>query len=79
MLIKLDEDFTDELVGKILIQNYINLNQDIERVENTKMWAHEDDVALWKRVVYALEILGEWYVYDFKGKVEEAKLDEELQ
>jgi hypothetical protein len=79
MIIKLDDDFTDELVGKVLIQNYISLKADIERAETRASWVHEDDVALWKRVVYALEILGDWYVYDFKGKVEEAESHENIQ
>ena len=79
MLIKLDDDFSDEIVGKILIQNYINLKKDIKRAEKDRMWAHEEDLKMWKRVVYAIEILGEWYVYDFKGKVKEAKSNEKLQ
>jgi hypothetical protein len=79
MIIKLDDDFTDELVGKVLIQNYISLKADIKRAENNAMWAHEEDVAVWKRVVYALELLGDWYVYDFKGKVEEAESHENIQ
>jgi hypothetical protein len=41
-------------------------------MKNGKGW-HEDDIASWKKLLPALEIVGGWYSVDFKADIKKAK------
>lgn len=63
MEIDIDNDFCDEIVAGRLIQTYKSLKKDIK--ENN--WG-EEDTEDFKKVVEALEVVGPWFVYDWKKK-----------
>ena len=65
MILQLDDDFADDIVRQVLLETYVNLKNDIKNKKD----AHEDDIALWKKVVPAIEVLGQWYFYDFDSDV----------
>jgi hypothetical protein len=68
MKLEIDGEFADEIVRQSLLDTYINLSDDIKK-DNI----HEDDLAIYKKTVAAIEVLGQWYFFDFKGLVEEAR------
>lgn len=70
MWIKADDDFIDEIVRQGLVDTYVGLMRDLEKVELKQINRSEEDIMLWKRVAYAIEILGEWYFSDFESAVE---------
>jgi hypothetical protein len=41
-------------------------------MKNGKGW-HEDDIASWKKLLPALEIVGGWYSIDFKADIKKAR------
>jgi hypothetical protein len=61
--IDIDNDFCDEIVAGRLIGTYKSLKKDIK--DNN--WGQED-LASFKQVVEALDIIGPWFVYDWKKK-----------
>lgn len=65
MEIKLDvdNDFCDEIVAARLIGTYKSLKKDIKE----KNWGDED-LESFQKVVEGLEVVGPWFVYDWKGK-----------
>jgi hypothetical protein len=69
MILKLDDDFTDEITRNNLAQSYVSVS---DMMKNGKGW-HEDDIALWKKLLPALEIVGGWYSVDFKADIKKAK------
>ena len=69
MMIEVDDDFIDELVGKSIIDSYINIGKSLK--EPSK-W-HEDDIEAWKELLPALATVGKWYCFDFEGKVKAAR------
>jgi hypothetical protein len=69
MHLELDDDFLDEIVCQSLVDTYVGLMRDLERVDKGQIDRAEEDVMLWKRVAYAIEILGEWYFSDFEAAV----------
>jgi len=69
MHLEVDDDFLDEIVCQSLVDTYVGLMRDLEKVELKQIDRAEEDVMLWKRVAYAIEILGEWYFSDFEAAV----------
>ena len=69
MIVEIDDEYADEMVRASLMNTYLDLSNDLKNDKN----ADEDDIELWTEVVAAIEVLGKWYFYDFKGKVKEAK------
>jgi hypothetical protein len=69
MMIEIDDDFKDEIVGAEMIQNYLMVKEFLKNEENS----HPDDVASWKQLLPAIELVGNWYMTDFKGAVKKAK------
>ena len=61
--IDIDNDFCDEIVAGRLIQTYKSLKKDIKE----KNWG-EEDLESFTEVVEALEVVGPWFVYDWKKK-----------
>ena len=41
-------------------------------LKNGTGW-HEDDIAAWKEMLPALELVGGWYSVDFKADIKKAK------
>ena len=68
MNIEIDDDFTDEITVANLAQSYVA----VSRMLKEDAW-HEDDVAAWKELLPALEIVGNWYSVDFKKDIKKAK------
>ena len=69
MNLELDDDFADEITRTNLAQSYVNVSR---MMKNGNNW-HEDDVALWEKLLPALEIVGGWYSVDFKADIKKAK------
>lgn len=61
--IDIDNDFCDEIVAGRLIGTAKSLKKDIKE----KNWG-EEDLADFAKVVEALEIVGPWFVFDWKKK-----------
>jgi len=69
MIIELDDDFTDEITVANLAQSYANI---LDMMKNGNHW-HEDDIAAWKELLPAIELVGGWYSTDFKNDIKKAK------
>ena len=69
MIIEVDDDFADAIVAASLANSYISLN---DMLKNGTGW-HEDDIAAWKEMLPALELVGGWYSVDFKADIKKAK------
>jgi hypothetical protein len=65
MKIEVDDDFMDDLVGAEMVRNYIMVKSFLKNSKNS----HPEDVAAWKELLPALEIVGKWYTFDFENKV----------
>lgn len=61
--IDIDNDFCDEIVANRLIGTAKSLKKDIK----DKNWGTED-LESFQKVVDALEVVGPWFVYDWKKK-----------
>ena len=61
--IDIDNDFCDEIVANRLIGTAKALKKDIK----DKNWGTED-LESFQKVVDALEVVGPWFVYDWKRK-----------
>lgn len=61
--IDIDNDFCDEIVAARLVQTSKSLKKDLKE----KNWGQED-LESFAKVVEALEIVGPWFVYDWKHK-----------
>ena len=59
-----DNDFCDEIVAARLIGTSKSLKKDIKE----KNWGQED-LEQFQQVVDALEVVGPWFVFDWKKKV----------
>ena len=59
----IDNDFCDEIIAGRLIQTCKSLKKDIK----DKNWGQED-LEQFQQVVDALEVVGPWFVYDWKKK-----------
>jgi hypothetical protein len=68
--LEIDDDVADEIVRASLVDTYVWLITDLKNAENNVRNYHEDDVAMWKKVVAAIEELSDWYF--IKGKFKEA-------
>jgi hypothetical protein len=69
MHLEVDDDFLDQIVCQSLVDTYVGLMRDLERVDKGQIDRAAEDIMLWKRVAYAIEILGEWYFSDFEAAV----------
>lgn len=69
MIIEIDDDFMDELIGKSIIDSYVSIEKSLKKPDQ---W-HEDDIEAWKELLPALAIVGKWYCFDFDGKVKDAR------
>ena len=69
MIIKLDDDFSDEITRTNLAQSYVSIS---DMMKSDKSW-DEDDIASWKVLLPALKIVGGWYSVDFDADIKKAK------
>ena len=69
MNLELDDDFADDITRINLAQSYVSIS---DMMKNGTGW-HEDDIASWKKLLPALEIVGGWYSVDFKADIKKAK------
>lgn len=67
MKLEIDMEIADDIARFSLIDTYINLKNDLKK--NSDL--HEDDVQRYKKTVDAIEVLGEWYFFDFEHAVNE--------
>ena len=68
--LEIDDVVADEIVRASLVDTYVWLKTDLKNAENNVRNYHEDDVAMWKKVVAAIEELSDWYF--IKGKFKKA-------
>jgi hypothetical protein len=61
--IDIDNDFCDEIVAGRLIGTAKSLKKDIKE----KNWGSED-LESFQKIVDALEVVGPWFVFDWKRK-----------
>jgi hypothetical protein len=64
MMIDVSDDCVDEIIAAELIQTYKQLREDLK---NPTQW-HEDDLKAFQDVFDALNIVGPFYVFDWKKK-----------
>lgn len=57
MMLKIDDDFVDEIVQNAIVKDYIYLMDDLKN----KKSLHPDDAVAYKQVSDALKVLGGWY------------------
>jgi hypothetical protein len=70
MIVEIDDDFADDIVVASLANSYVNI---AGHLKDPEMCWHEDDLAAWKELVPALEIVLKWYSVDFKAEIKKAK------
>jgi hypothetical protein len=64
MMIEVDDDCLDALIAGELITTYKNLKKDLK---NPTQW-HLDDLEAFQEVFKALDIVGPFFVHDWKKK-----------
>ena len=64
-MIEIDDDCLDTIVAAELISTYKSLKKDLK---NPEQW-HEDDLEAFQEVLKALDVVGPFYVHDWKKKV----------
>jgi hypothetical protein len=69
MIIKIDDDFADAIVVGALADSYIMIKN---MQKNPNAW-HPDDIAHWKDLIPAIEIVGSHFSTDFKAAIKKAK------
>lgn len=69
MIIEVDDDCADEILVANLAQSYVSIS---DMMKNPTEW-HEDDVAAWKELIPAMELVGGWYSIDFKAAIKKAR------
>jgi hypothetical protein len=69
MIIEVDDDCADAILIASLANSYVSI---VDMMKSGKNW-HEDDVAAWKELLPAIELVGGWYSMDFKADIKKAK------
>ena len=69
MMIEVDDDYIDTIVVANLASSYVSIK---DMLKSGKGW-HEDDIAAWKELLPAIELVGGWYSVDFKADIKKAK------
>jgi hypothetical protein len=68
MKIEIDDDYADAIVVGNLADSYNGIKEMLTWPNN-----HEDDIAAWKELLPAMELVGNWYAIDFKAAIKAAK------
>ena len=69
MIVEVDDDCADAILVASLAESYVSISN---MMKNASAW-HEDDVASWKELLPAMELVGGWYSIDFKAEIKKAK------
>lgn len=69
MMIEVDDDCADAILVASLAHSYVGIS---DMMKNPTAW-HEDDVAAWKELLPAMELVGGWYSTDFKAAIKKAR------
>jgi hypothetical protein len=69
MLIKIDYELADDIVRHSLADTYIDVSASLRNAKE----ADEDDIEIWKQTIAAIEVLGQWYFYNFHEYIKEHK------
>ena len=70
MLLKVDDDFSDEIVISSLAKSYVSIK---ENLKDPEMCWHEDDKQAWEELLPALKTVLAWYSTDVKAEIKKAK------
>ena len=68
MNIEIDDDYLDHLVGEAIVTTYFTLKADLKKAKKNPSAYHEEDIEYWTELIPALELVGGWYVFNFKKK-----------
>lgn len=70
MKIEIDDDCLDGIVQGVIVENYVSMTNTLK---NNKM--HPEDKDAFENVIWALEILGNWYFLagEFQKAVKKAR------
>jgi hypothetical protein len=69
MIIEIDDDFSDQIVVNVLADMHVSMKSMLKN----KQISHEDDIAAHKKVLPAIETVGEWFSVDFAAELKKAK------
>lgn len=69
MMIEVDDDYADDILVASLANSYVSIQA---MLKDPKSW-HKDDVAAWKELLPAMELVGNWYSTSFKADIKAAK------
>lgn len=68
MIVEIDDDCADEILVANLVQSYVGISNMLKDKTH-----HEDDIAAWKELLPAMELVGGWYSLDFKAEIKKAR------
>jgi hypothetical protein len=69
MILELDDDFSDQIVVNVLADSYVSMKDMLKK----GIVYHEDDVAGYKEMLPAIELIGKWFSTDFAAELKKAK------
>jgi hypothetical protein len=69
MIVHIDDDCADQILVASLADTYTYMKANLK---NPTSW-HEDDVASWKQLLPAIELVGSYYSIDFGAEIKKAK------
>ena len=72
MKIEIDDENADAIFVGVLAESYVLLKS---MIKNQNAW-HPEDVARWKELIPAMEIVGSHFSTDFKSAIKKAKKNE---
>ena len=69
MKIEIDDDYADAIFVGVLSESYLL----IKEMQKAKDSWHPDDIAHWKELLPAMELVGAYFCTDFKAFIKKAK------
>jgi hypothetical protein len=69
MKIEIDDDFADAVVVGVLADAYVSMTRSLK---DGTLW-HEDDIAVYKKLLPAIKMVGSWFCIDFEAEIKKAK------
>jgi hypothetical protein len=69
MKLEIDMEVADDITRCSLLDTYISLKDDLKNKSNL----HEDDKERYKKTVKAIEVVGDWYFFNFESSVKEER------
>jgi len=68
MIIEIDDEFADSILVGVLAESYVRIK---DMMKNANAW-HPEDVAIWKDLIPAMELVGSHFSTDFKAEIKKA-------